>query len=177
MAAYTDLNKQFINGKWLDGTGDMLIENHNPYDNSLLLRLPSASEKEVDAAFYAAKHAAKDWANTNPLQRRNLLLRAADLLTLRKVEYIDWLTIETGSTYLKSVIEVEQAYDILIEAASFPTRMHGLTINSTIVGKESYAFRRPLGVVSVISPWNFPLYLSMRAIAPALATGNTVVVK
>lgn len=105
------------------------------------------------------------------------MLKAAAILMERKEEFIDWLAIETGSTYLKGLIEVQQVYDILVESSSFPTRMHGITQTSTTENKESYIYRKPLGVVALISPWNFPLYLSMRTIAPAIALGNTLVVK
>ncbi len=153
------------------------MDNLNPFTEEVIHSLPSAATPDVDAAFQAARHSSASWAATNPLVRRDLLLKAARLISERQEEFIDWLTKEAGSTYIKGVIEVQQAHDILVEAASFPTRMHGRTMASTIDGKESYVYRKPLGVVSLISPWNFPLYLSMRTIAPALAVGNTMVVK
>ena len=177
MIPYTGLNKQFINGNWTDGHAEVTIDNLNPYTEEIIHSLPSAATSDVDAAFQAAKNASATWAATNPLIRRDLLLKAARLISERQEEFIEWLTKEAGSTYIKGVIEVQQAHDILVEAASFPTRMHGRTMASTIDGKESYVYRKPLGVVSLISPWNFPLYLSMRTIAPALAVGNTMVVK
>jgi acyl-CoA reductase-like NAD-dependent aldehyde dehydrogenase len=177
MALYTELNRQFINGTWIEGTADVTIDNLNPFTDDVIHTVQSAGTAEVDAAFRAAKQTSASWAKTNPLVRRDLLLNAARIISERQEEFIDWLTKETGSTYLKGVIEVQQAHDILVEASSFPTRMHGLTIPSTVDGKETYVYRKPLGVVSLISPWNFPLYLSMRTIAPALAVGNTMVVK
>lgn len=174
---YSDLNKQFIGGKWLDGSEKVSIDNLNPFTDKEIHSLKSAGQKDVDAAFAASKTAAKAWAETNPLRRRDVLLKAAEILNERNAEFIEWLTKEVGSTRLKAAIEVEQAHDILVEAASFPTRMHGLTLASTIDGKESFVFRKPLGVVGLISPWNFPLYLSMRTVAPALACGNAVVIK
>ena len=174
---YTALNKQFINGQWVDGHEDATVDNLNPFTDDIIYTLRSAGKADVDAAFEAAKQASPAWAATNPLVRRDIFLRAASILKERQTEFIDWLTQETGSTYLKGLIEVQQAHDILVEASSFPTRMHGRTTASTIDGKETYVYRKPLGVVSLISPWNFPLYLSMRTIAPALAVGNTMVVK
>lgn len=177
MSDYTNLNKQFINGNWIDGDDNLVIENFDPYSNQLIHVLPSASKKNVDDAFTAAKDAALSWGMSNPLFRRDILLNAASLLLKRKDEFADWLCREAGSTYIKAVIEIQQSHDILVESASFPTRMHGLTLYSSIEGKESYVYRKPLGVTGLISPWNWPLYLSMRTIAPALGTGNTVVVK
>ncbi len=177
MRAYNELNKQYINGKWVDGGEDIVIENSDPFSGAVIHTLPSAGKKEVNDAFDAATEAAKTWAVSNPLYRRGLLLKAAELLLQRKDEFVDWLTKEVGSTYIKSIIEIQQVHDVLVEASSFPTRMHGLTLQSTTEDKETYVYRKPLGVIGLISPWNFPLYLSMRTIAPALGTGNTMVVK
>lgn len=90
---------------------------------------------------------------------------------------IDWLVNEVGSTHVKAAVELQQTYDMLVEASSFPTRMKGYIIPSSVPGKEDYIYRKPLGVIAIISPWNFPLYLSMRSIAPAIACGNSIVVK
>lgn len=177
MTPYTELNRQFISGKWIDGSTTTRMQNLNPFTGKVIHTLSSASTADVDTAFVAAKQASGSWAATNPLVRRDLLLNAARIISERQEEFIDWLAKEAGGTYIKGVIEVQQAHDILVEAASFPTRMYGRTMASTVDGKESYVYRKPLGVVSLISPWNFPLYLSMRTIAPALAVGNTMVVK
>lgn len=174
---YTALNKQFIDGEWVDGQENVTIDNVNPYTDDVIHTLRSAGTADVDDAFDAAKRASPAWAATNPLVRRDILLKAASILKQRQAEFINWLTQETGSTYLKGLLEVQQSHDILVEASSFPTRMHGRTTASTIDGKETYVYRKPVGIVSLISPWNFPLYLSMRTIAPALAVGNTMVVK
>jgi len=177
MKRYTELNKQFINGKWLDGNEKEIIENLNPFNNTLINTLRSAGISEVDAAFEAAKTASKTWSATNPLMRRDILLNASRILDDRREEFIEWLIAEVGSTFIKASMEVQQCYNMLIESSSFPTRMHGSTINSTTDGKESFVFRKPIGIVSLISPWNYPAYLSLRTIGPALATGNTMVVK
>ena len=174
---YVELNKQYINGYWIDGGEAATMENLNPFTDEVIHTLHSAGTDDVDAAFQSAQQAFATWATTNPFIRRDILLKAAAILLDRKEEFIAWLTKEVGSTYLKGTLEVQQSHDILVEASSFPTRMYGRTIASTIEGKETYVYRKPLGVVSLISPWNFPLYLSMRTIAPALAVGNTMVVK
>ena len=177
MEKYSHLNKQFINGNWIDGTEKAVVDNLNPFSDEIIHSLNSAGHADVDAAFASAKKASTAWASSNPLFKRDILLKAAEILWARKDEFIEWLAVETGSTYIKAFVETQQARDILIESASFPTRMHGAIQASTIDGKESYIYRKPLGVIALISPWNFPLYLSMRTIAPALGTGNAVVVK
>ncbi len=94
-----------------------------------------------------------------------------------KEEIVEWLTVESGSSYLKSEIEWATARNITLESASFPSRLHGRILTADRNGKESRIYRLPIGVIQVISPWNFPLHLSMRSIVAAIALGNTVVHK
>ncbi len=177
MEKYTDLNKQYINGEWREGSTDDVIENLNPYNGILLNTYKGAGKDDVDEAFATAKEASKGWSKGHPLERRDLMLRAAEIMMQRKEEFINWIITEVGGTQIKAEVEVTQTYNMLIESAGYPTRVNGLTIPSYTPGKETYVFRKALGVISMISPWNFPLYLSMRTIAPALAVGNAVVIK
>jgi aldehyde dehydrogenase (NAD+) len=177
MEKYTELNRQYINGEWREGSTDDVIENLNPYNGSLLNTYKGAGKDDVDEAFATAKEASKGWSKGHPLERRDLMLRAAEILMQRKEEFVNWIITEVGGTHIKAEVEVTQTYNMLIESAGYPTRVNGLTIPSYTPGKETYVFRKALGVISMISPWNFPLYLSMRTIAPALAVGNAVVIK
>jgi aldehyde dehydrogenase (NAD+) len=95
----------------------------------------------------------------------------------RREEIIDWLIRESGSTRVKAEVEWRFLHSITLEAASFPHRATGHILPIDVPGKESRVYRRPVGVIGVISPWNFPAYLSNRSIGPAIALGNTVVVK
>ncbi|MDI7138630.1 aldehyde dehydrogenase family protein, partial [Pseudomonas aeruginosa] len=92
-------------------------------------------------------------------------------------EIVDWIIRESGSTRLKAEIEWGAARAITLESASFPARVHGRIVESDVPGKESRVYRSAIGVVGVISPWNFPLHLTQRSIAPALALGNAGVGK
>jgi acyl-CoA reductase-like NAD-dependent aldehyde dehydrogenase len=177
MEKYTELNRQYINGEWREGSTEDVIENVNPYHNTLLNTYKGAGKDDVDEAFATAKEASKGWSKGHPLERRDLMLRAAEILMQRKEEFMQWIITEVGGTQIKAEVEVTQTYNMLIESAGYPTRVNGLTIPSYTPGKETYVFRKALGVISMISPWNFPLYLSMRTIAPALAVGNAVVIK
>ncbi|MCJ8164237.1 aldehyde dehydrogenase family protein [Pontibacter sp. E15-1] len=177
MEAYTNLNKQYIAGEWTDGTEGHTLENLNPFDDTVLNTFQGAGTDDVDKAFNAAKDAAKAWRDTPPTERQQIMLKAASLLQDRKDEVMEWLMKEVGSTSLKAEIEHTQTCNMLLEAASFPMRMQGYTIPSFTPGKQSLVYRKALGVVAMISPWNFPLYLSMRTVAPALAVGNGVVMK
>ena len=117
------------------------------------------------------------WAALGPSQRAAVLHQAVAIFDRRQEEIVDWIIRESGSTRIKALAEWGAARAITLEAASFPARVHGRIVESDVPGKESRVYRSALGVVGVISPWNFPLHLTQRSIAPALALGNAVVVK
>ncbi|MFF3036659.1 MULTISPECIES: aldehyde dehydrogenase family protein [Arthrobacter] len=169
--------KQFIAGEWREGRSHKASPDTNPYTGEELLTLQLASSEDLDDAYRSAQEAQPDWAATPPAERRRILERAADILEERRDEIAAWLAAESGSTAVKAAIEIDSATAITRESASFPHRVHGQILDSDIPGKEDRVYRGPLGVVGVISPWNFPLHLSQRSVAPALALGNAVVLK
>src|SRR5699024_9543107 len=105
------------------------------------------------------------------------LEKAADYLQANYKDILALLSAESGSAQLKANIELGGTIAAIREAATFPSRVHGKIMPSNFPGKENRVYREPLGVVAVISPWNFPMLLSARSVAPALALGNTVVLK
>lgn len=170
-------DKQFIAGHWRDGQDSQKLEVTNPFDNSLLTTIVMANHADLDEAYQAAKDAQIQWAQTAPAKRTELLLNVVKIFDSRREEIIDWLIKESGSTRIKAQIEWGAARSITLEAASFPSRSHGRILHSNVPGKENRVYREPIGVIGVISPWNFPLHLSQRSVAPALALGNAVVIK
>lgn len=175
--AYSNFQLQPIAGEWREGSSERTARVTNPYNGRELLEIQLATRDDLNAAFLAAENAQSEWAATPPAERSALLHRVAEIFDVRKEEIIDWLIRESGSTRLKANVEWGAARGITQEAASMPGRVHGMTLASNVPGKENRVYRKPLGVVGVISPWNFPLHLSQRSIAPALALGNAVVVK
>ncbi|QKS72436.1 aldehyde dehydrogenase family protein [Paenalkalicoccus suaedae] len=168
---------QFIDGKWVDGKSEKELSNYNPYTNEHLFTMYSASDEDVDAAYKAAKRAQKEWGQTLPSERAELLNEVAKIVEKRKDEIIDWLVKESGSSITKATIEFGAALNIIKESSSFPYRTKGQIMESDFPGKENRVYRSAKGVIGVIGPWNFPFHLSMRSVAPAIATGNTVVLK
>ena len=154
-----------------------MLTDTNPFDDSVVATIRQASKEDLDDAYRAAEAAQTDWAATAPAERATILRRAAQILEDRRQEIVDWLVAESGSTVLKANIEVSLAVGITQEAASFPSRVHGKIFDSNTPGREMRVYKKPVGVVGVISPWNFPLHLSQRSVAPALALGNAVVLK
>ncbi|UOQ44398.1 aldehyde dehydrogenase family protein [Halobacillus salinarum] len=169
--------QQYINGTWKNGSSDKLVNNTNPYTDQTLARIPSANKEDLDEAYKAASLAQKQWSSLTPQEKTACFEKLVVKMEERKEELIDWLVKEAGSTLTKAELEYQTAMGIIKESASFPFRVKGEIMPSNISGKENRVYRNPKGVIGVIGPWNFPFHLSMRSIAPAVATGNTVVVK
>ena len=175
--AYSGFETQPIAGTWRAGRSSKLNMDTDPYSGKTLVEIPLATAQDVDEAYDAASHAQKAWAAALPGERTRVMQAAVRIFDERREEIISWLVAEAGSTRLKATIEWESARAITLEAASFPYRVGGRILASDIAGKENRVHRRPLGVIGIISPWNFPLHLTQRSLAPALALGNAVVVK
>ncbi len=171
------VNTQFIGGEWRDGRSEQVAEINNPFDDSAVTSIRLADATDLDEAYRAAAEAQREWAAMGPGGRRKVMLAAAEILRSRRMEIVEWLVRESGSTTTKAHIEVTLAVTMAQEAASFPTRLSGQLFDTNTPNREVRVERRPVGVVGVISPWNFPLHLTQRSVAPALAVGNAVVVK
>ncbi|MCO5094688.1 MAG: aldehyde dehydrogenase family protein [Xanthomonadaceae bacterium] len=174
---YGDFGLLPIAGKWREGASGRRLEVTNPFSGQKLLDIAMASKANLDEAYRAAAKAQPDWAAKGPGERAAVMHRAVAIFDARRDEIIDWLVRESGSTRIKAAIEWGSARAITLEAAGMPSRSHGRVLASDVPNKQSLVYRQPLGVVGVISPWNFPLHLSIRSVAPALALGNAVVVK
>ncbi|WP_246521446.1 aldehyde dehydrogenase family protein [Ornithinibacillus massiliensis] len=174
MEKYT---RQFIAGEWVEGSSNSVVTNTNPYNNEVINEIKGASKEDLDRAFKSAKEAQQEWEAKLPDEKRTILEKAAQIFIERKEEVIDWLVKESGSTRIKAEIEWGGTVATLKEAASFPYRVTGSILPSNVPGKENRIYRSAKGVVTVICPWNFPLVLTMRSVAPAIATGNSVVLK
>lgn len=174
---YTGFEKQPLGARWRAGASGKINRDTNPYNGELLQEIPLAGPDDLEEAMRFARAVQPEWEQTPGAERAALLRRAADIMDRRRDEIISWLVRESGSTLIKSGIEWESARNMVLEASSFPNRLHGRLIAPDASGKEHRIYRRALGVVAVISPWNFPLHLSMRSIAAALAVGNAVVHK
>ena len=167
----------WLSGRWHEGRGDEVLDDVDPFTKEVLVRIRLATDEDVDEAFRGAAAVQPAWAVTAPSQRAAIIRRAAEIMEARRDEIVDWLVHESGSTRIKANVEWEYARAVTFEASTFPSRMDGPIVPTDVPGKESRVYRRPVGVVGMISPWNFPFHLSSRSIAPAMALGNTVVIK
>ncbi|MCR2821816.1 aldehyde dehydrogenase family protein [Lederbergia panacisoli] len=177
MEKYNELNKQFISGVWRDGKSKTKYEDMNPYNQEVITTIQMADYNDIDEAYTSAKNAQKSWEKVNAFEKADIMEKAVQIMKNRRNELVELLMKESGSSFVKANVEVDFCISITREAASYPMRMGGEMVPSLVPGKENRLFRRPLGVLGVISPFNFPMYLSMRSVAPALAAGNGVVLK
>ncbi|OLN22089.1 aldehyde dehydrogenase [Domibacillus antri] len=173
----TQFTNQLINGQWKKGSSEKEIENKNPYNDELLFTIRSADQSDLDEAYEAAKEAQVKWAALPLHEKQALFDRLLEKMKAEKETIIDWLIKEAGSTRMKADSEFAAAVAVVKESASFLTRIAGVLLPSYIPGKENRVYRSPKGVVGAIGPWNFPFHLTLRSLAPALATGNSAVIK
>ncbi|MBL4826170.1 MAG: benzaldehyde dehydrogenase [Spongiibacteraceae bacterium] len=165
---------KLFSGGWVIATNTVdVIE---PATGDTITTVGCATPDEISAASLLAHNAQAPWYATPYEERANILRKAAMLVEQHTDEISDWIIRESGSIAGKAAFEIQVTIKALLEAAAMPSQAQGLIL-PTASEDLSLARRIPHGVVGVISPFNFPLYLSMRAVAPALAVGNSVVVK
>jgi aldehyde dehydrogenase (NAD+) len=174
---FSELALQYIAGQWRSGSGSWDIVDFNPYNGDKLASVTVATTAEVDEAYRAAAAAQREWAQVNPYARRLVFERALAIVEEREDEITQAIIAELGGTHLKAGFELALTKDMLREAMQVALRPEGRILPSPVDGKENRLYRLPVGVVGVISPFNFPLFLGLKSIAPALALGNGVVLK
>ncbi|WKK26771.1 aldehyde dehydrogenase family protein [Streptomyces olivoreticuli] len=177
MSYFDELAFQYIDGEWRAGTGSWDIVDFNPYDGEKLASITVAGVDEIDQAYRAAERAQKQWGATNPYTRRLVFERALRVVDEREAELAAAITAECGGTAVKVAFELHLVREFLREALHLALRAEGRILPSPDDTKENRLYRLPVGVVGVISPFNFPFLLSIKSVAPALALGNAVVLK
>jgi benzaldehyde dehydrogenase (NAD) len=161
--------------EWTEGAGGTQ-DVKEPATGAVLGRFGVATATDVRRAAGVAAEAQKDWAAKRPEERAAVLRRAGQLWEEHAEEIHGWIIRETGGIPAKAALETHIAANECYEAASLPSHPAGEVLTSN-EDRWSFARRRPAGVVSVIAPFNFPLILSIRSVAPALALGNAVLLK
>ncbi|QTN45484.1 aldehyde dehydrogenase [Ectopseudomonas mendocina] len=156
---------------------DTLIEVRNPATAELLARIPEASNEQVDRAIAAARKAQKGWAAKPAIERAGYLRRIAEKVRANAPRLAQIITREGGKVPALAEVEVNFTADYLDYMAEWARRLEGEVLTSDRAGEHIFLLRKPLGVVAGILPWNFPFFLIARKMAPALLTGNTIVIK
>jgi len=170
-------NKLFINGEFVDAVDDGVIDVLNPHDNSVITQIAEAREKDVDRAVKAAQEAFPGWSGMQAAERGRLLLKLADAIEANTDELVSIESLDTGHP-------VRDCRNLDVPRTAFTFRYFGGMadkVQGNVIPVESgflnYVKREPLGVIAQVVPWNFPLMFTSWKMGPALAAGNTVVLK
>ena len=168
-----------IDGQWTDGSKK--FDTINPATGEVLTQVVEASPEAVDRAVSAARKAFEDrsgpWRKMSASERGRLIWRLADLVEKHIDELAELETLDNGKPIFESrYVDMPMVIDVLRYYAGLATKIHGETINTSEIA-FTYTLREPIGVVGLIIPWNFPLLLASWKLGPALACGNTIVLK
>jgi phenylacetaldehyde dehydrogenase len=172
-----------INNEWQDGESDNSIEVFDPATGDVVSQIASATDNDVDRAVKSAQAAFESWSQAKPLQRQSLLLRLADLMEQHADRLAEIESIDNGkSCVIARNGDVGSSINFVRYMAGWATKITGSTLDVStphLPGAEFHAYikKQPVGVVGAIVPWNFPLSMAIWKVAPALATGCTVVLK
>ncbi|MHB8522818.1 MAG: aldehyde dehydrogenase family protein [Limisphaerales bacterium] len=170
--------QNFIGGEWSGTKSGNTFPTLNPADTREVVgEYPASDQADAQAAIDAARAAFPSWRALTPVARGRILSKASQILESRKAELSELLTREEGKTLAESQGEVQRAADIFRFFGSLGYLLGGRTIPHDLPGNLLYTIRQPLGVVALITPWNFPIAIPAWKMAPALVSGNAVVLK
>jgi acyl-CoA reductase-like NAD-dependent aldehyde dehydrogenase len=168
----------YVDGKWVPSASGQTFENRNPANTEDLIGVfQQSSAADVDAAIGAAARAYEHWRLVPAPLRAEILFKAAQLIVERKEAFARDMTREMGKVLSETRGDVQEAIDMTYYIAGEGRRMFGQTVPSELRNKFAMSVRQPLGVCSIITPWNFPMAIPSWKIIPALVCGNTVVFK
>jgi succinate-semialdehyde dehydrogenase/glutarate-semialdehyde dehydrogenase len=165
----------YLNGKWVRGEGVLKVI--DPSNAKPFAEVATLGREQVRDALHAAEAAFPVWRNKTAMERADILLKVAAELARRKSEIARAITMENGKPLAQSEGEVGMSIDHFRWFAEEARRVYGRTIPNQVPGKRHMIVKTPIGVVGAISPWNFPLVLSVRKVAPAMAAGCPVILK
>ncbi|RIV19188.1 aldehyde dehydrogenase family protein [Alicyclobacillaceae bacterium I2511] len=169
--------RNYIGGQWVPPVGGQFRDNVNPANGKVLGRVPLSTAEDVNAAVEAAHTAYKKWRLVPAPQRGEILYRVGTLLKERKEDLARILTLEMGKVLEESRGEVQEAIDMSFYMAGEGRRLFGQTTPSELPNKMAMSVRESIGVVGLITPWNFPIAIASWKSLPALVAGNTVIWK
>lgn len=168
--------RNYIDGSFVSPGGD-LVDVLNPASGVLLGRIPDGDASAVDAAVRAARNAQPAWEKLPAIQRAGYLRQISAKLREHRLELADIIVKEQGKIRGLAQVEVDFTADYIDYMAEWARRLEGEVLTSDRPNETMLLLRKPVGVVAGILPWNFPFFLIARKLAPALVTGNTIVIK
>ena len=177
MATITKTFQNFIGGEWVDAASGDTFDSTSPADGELIGTFPRSGADDVERAVAAAKEAYEDWRLVPAPKRGEILFRFAQLLVEHKEELTELMTHEMGKVKAEAGGDVQEAIDMSYYMGGEGRRLFGQTTPSELRDKFQMSVRMPIGVVGVVTPWNFPIAIPSWKIAPALVCGDTIVFK
>jgi 1-pyrroline dehydrogenase len=169
--------RQFIGGQWVEAASGETLAVENPANEQVVARVPASGEEDVDRAVQAAATAFQTWQKTTPQERMTLLLKLADIVEQNADELARLESSQTGKPLNVAAVDMPAIADNLRFFAGAARNLEGKAVGEYVADRTSLIRREPVGVVASIAPWNYPLYMAGWKIGPALAAGNTVVLK
>ena len=169
--------QQFIGGEWVDSASGKTLEVENPANGQVIASVPASDAEDVDRAANAAAKAFETWQKTTPAERMNALLKLADAVDANADELARLESAHAGKPLNVAAVDIPVVADNLRFFAGAARNLEGKAANEYIADRTSIIRREPVGVVASIAPWNYPLMMAGWKIGPALAAGNTVVLK
>jgi len=167
-----------VDGRAVPSRADAGIDLIDPATEEVYARAPISTPEEIDEAYRAADRAFAHWGRTTPAERQLALFRLADAVAERAEEFADLESQDTGKPRATLVAdEIDQSVDQLRFFAGAARDLDGRSAGEYLAGHTSYVRREPIGVIGQVTPWNYPLNMAVWKIAPAIAAGNTVVLK
>lgn len=170
-------HKNFIGGKWVAAHSGKTFDSHNPANGELIGSVPHSGPVDIADAVDAAEAAFQKWRVYPAPKRAEIIVRAVEILRDQKQRLGELLTREMGKVLIEALGDVQEAIDMGTYMAGEGRRLNGLLVPSELPSKWGMSVRDPLGVVGVITPWNFPIAVPSWKIFPALICGNTLVWK
>ncbi|MGZ7194451.1 MAG: aldehyde dehydrogenase family protein, partial [Halobacteriota archaeon] len=172
-----NLEKMLIDGEWVDATTSQSFAVYNPANGAVVGEAPAGTADDAILAINAADAAFSAWAETPAAKREKILRRTADLFLSREEHIAQLITLEAGKLLSASRKEVKASAEFIYWYAEEGRRSYGEWIPDPLPDRRLLTIRQPVGVVAVITPWNFPAYMIARTAAAALAAGCTAIVK
>jgi acyl-CoA reductase-like NAD-dependent aldehyde dehydrogenase len=169
--------RNYVGGEWVDAASGETFESLSPATGEALGTFPRSGGEDVDRAVAAAKAAFEEWRLVPAPRRGEILFRFAQILEREKAALTDLMTREMGKVKAEAGGDVQEAIDMSYYMAGEGRRLWGQTTPSELRDKFNMSVRVPIGVIGVITPWNFPIAIPSWKLAPALVAGNTVVFK
>src|ERR671916_148722 len=169
--------QNYIDGEWVDAASGETFESTSPANGDAIGTFPRSSEEDVNRAVAAAKAAFDEWRLVPAPKRGEVLFRFGQLLAEQKEDLAQLMAREMGKVLPEARGDVQEAVDMAFYMGGEGRRLFGQTTPSELRDKFNMSVRMPIGVVGVITPWNFPMAIPSWKIVPALVCGNTVVFK